>query len=236
MISVMFQELRELQDVVVHPGADAQAVYRCETESSFRLPTDHKKLLFSSNGIEAYAGYLRMFGLYTAEACDAVRWNQEDYWKFAWGDRCADYWCFAETAWGDQFAYRMESLRMGRDETVFFLDSMSMRPEVVASSFCEFLEKEFIRTAKVPYDAMLRSARQKFGPIELGTHLVYAPSVLLGGSEDIRNVVRINARAAMICNGDIAEQLDAGPLDRTIKALLPYVDNKQRQRIRLVWE
>jgi hypothetical protein len=46
----------------------------------------------------------------------------------------------------------------------------------------------------------------------------------------------MNARAAMICNGDIAEQLDAGPLDRTIKALLPYVDNKQRQRIRLVWE
>jgi hypothetical protein len=70
MISVMFQELLELQDVVVHPGADAQAVYRCETESSFRIPTDHKKLLFSSNGIEAYAGYLRLFGLYCAGSAE----------------------------------------------------------------------------------------------------------------------------------------------------------------------
>jgi hypothetical protein len=57
----------------------------------------------------------------------------------------------------------------------------------------------------------------------------------LGGAEDIDNVQKMNARAAMICNGDIATQLDAGPPEGAIKALEPYEDEFQRPRIRLFW-
>lgn len=153
MISGLFQELRCLKGVVFHPGADVPLLSRFETESGLVLPPEHKELLRSSNGIEASAGYIRLFGLYTTEAIDAVLWNNHDFWKFAWGDRCSSYWCFGETAWGDQYAYAVESLREGGAPAVYFMDALSMTPEVIAPSFAEFLQKEFVRSAKDPYDA-----------------------------------------------------------------------------------
>jgi hypothetical protein len=235
MIAGLVQELRGLKDVVFHHGANAPLLTEFETESRLILPPEHKELLRWSNGVEAYAGYVRLFGLHTTESIDSVRWNQHDFWKFAWGDRCSEYWCFGETAWGDQYAYRVESLQAGGDAPVFFMDALSMTPEVVASSFAEFLQKEFVRSARDPYDAMIKLARQKFGPLEVSNHLVYVPSVLLGGNEEIGNVQKMNARSAMICNGDIAVQLDAGPADGTIKAVQPYEDEMHRMRLRLVW-
>jgi hypothetical protein len=38
----------------------------------------------------------------------------------------------------------------------------------------------------------------------------------------------------MICNGDIATQLDAGPTDGSVKALESYKDDQERMRLRLV--
>jgi hypothetical protein len=87
-----------------------------------------------------------------------------------------------------------------------------MTPTPVASTFSEFLEKEFVRSAKDPYDVLIKEARQEFGDLEIGQHLIYEASPLLGGAEEISNVRKIDARAAMICNGDIATQLDSGPL------------------------
>jgi hypothetical protein len=235
MISRLVQELRCLKGVVFHQGTDVSLLTRFQKASGMILPPEHKELLKSSNGIEASDGYIRLFGLYTTEAIDAVQWNKHDFWKFAWDDRCSPYWCFGETAWGDQYAYAVESLREGEAPAVYFMDALSMTSEVIAPSFAEFLHKEFVRTAKDPYDAMIKLAHKKLGPLEVGTHLVYVPSVLLGGTEDIANIQRMNARSAMICNGDIAVQLDAGPPNGTVKALQPYEDAQQRMRLRLVW-
>jgi hypothetical protein len=130
--------------------------------------------------------------------------------------RCSKYLCFAETAWGDQYAYHIDELRKGVP-CVYFLDCIRMTPEHRASSFYEFMEKEFIRTAKAPYDSLMRAARGKFGELEVETHLVYIPSVLLGGQDDIEHVQKMNARSAMICNGDIATQVDKWPLGREVR-------------------
>ncbi len=208
---------------------------RFERENGLVLPPQHKELLRSSNGVDGYAGYVRLFGLYTMDGIDSVLWNQHDCWKFAWGNRCSAYWCFGETAWGDQYAYAVETLKAGGDAQIYFIDALSMTAEVVAASFAEFLQNEFVRSAKEPYDTMIKQARQKLGPLELTSHLVYVPSVLLGGTEDIANVQKTNARSAMICNGDIAVQLDEGPATGTIKAVQPYEDEMQRMRLRLVW-
>ena len=235
MISGLVQELRGLKDVVFHHGADALLLTRFEVESGLDLPAEHKELLQASNGVEAYAGYVRVFGLHTTEGIDSVRWNQHDFWKFAWEDRCTEYWCFGETAWGDQFAYRIDSLRANEDAPVMFLDAYSMTPQPFAHSFVEFLENVFVRSAKGPYDAITKLAREKFGPLEAAAHVVYNPSILLGGAEDINNVQKMNARSAMICNGDIATQLDAGPSDKAVKNVQPYEDESHRMRLRLVW-
>ena len=82
---------------------------------------------------------------------------------------------------------------------------------------------------------MTKKARQRPGPVEASTNLVYVPSILLTGTEDIGHVQKMSARLATIANGDIATQLDAGPPDRAVKAVDTYEDECQRMRFRLVW-
>jgi hypothetical protein len=110
-----------------------------------------------------------------------------------------------------------------------------MTPTLVATSFTEFLEKEFVCSARDPYDVMTKQARAKLGDLGVNTHLIYVPSPLRGGVEDIGTVCEMNARAAMICNGDIATQLDNGPADQAIRGVQAYQDELHRQRIRLEW-
>jgi hypothetical protein len=236
MSSRLTEDLRSLQDARLHLGADASLLDALKQEHGVALPDQHADVLRESNGIEVYAGYVRLFGVRTADSIDAIAWNEPDCWKFAWGDRCSGYWCFAETGWGDQYAYALEELQAGGAAPVYFLDALSMTPQVVASSFAEFWEKEFVRSAKAPYDSMMKKAREKLGPLALTSHVIYVPSILLGGAEDISHVQTMNARAAMICNGDIASQVDAGPAAGAVKAIEPYQDDQGRARLRLVWE
>lgn len=229
------QRLAGMDDVALRPGAGATVIESFEREAGFALPPGHAQVLGFSNGAEAYAGYLRLFGLGAAEGIDALRWNRDDWWKFAWGSRCSDFWCFAETAWGDQYAYSISSLRAGRGGEVYMLDAMSMTPRTVASSFAEFFDKEFLRSAREPYDDMTRHARARFGPLDADLHLVYVPSLLLGGTKDITQVTRMPARAAMVVNGDLAMQLDAAPPGSAVEALLPHEDEQHRMRMRVIW-
>ena len=46
---------------------------------------EHRVVLEQSNGIEAFAGYIRLFSVQTRESIDAVVWNHPDCWKFALG-------------------------------------------------------------------------------------------------------------------------------------------------------
>jgi hypothetical protein len=234
MSLALFEPIRILSDVRCHAGADMLLLRKLEECYGIAFPEDHLQALHESNGVEAYGGYIRLFGVETDDSINIIRWNSNEYWKFAWNDRCSKYWCFAETAWGDQYAYHVEELRKGVPR-VYFLECISMAPEPIASSFSEFMEKEFIRIAKNPYDSMMRAARGKFGELEVGTHLIHIPSVLLGGQDDIEHVQTMNARSAMICNGDIAIQLEAGPPDRVVNNVIPYEDEAHRSRLRLVW-
>jgi hypothetical protein len=235
MISLLLPELVQLQDTRVHTGLDVARLTQLENDHGITLPEEHKTVLQWSNGLEFYAGYIRLFGLYTAQSIDAVGWNEPECWKFAWADRCSGYWCFGETAWGDQYAYSMKEWRKGGRAGVYLLDALSMTPQIVASSFVEFLEDELVPSARNPHDDLLIQARQRFGPLEVSSHLAYIPSVLLGGIEDINNVQVMNARAAMICNGDVAIQLDSAPSQVAVKGVQSYVDELQRTRLRLVW-
>jgi hypothetical protein len=227
--------MQEVNGVTPHEGAalilDKMPVTRGPT-----LPPSHYEILQWSNGLEVYDGYYRLFGIDSTESIDSVWWNQDDCWKFAWNGRCSAFWCFGETAWGDQYAYSTDSLRRNADGPVYFIDAVSMTAEIIAGSFAEFFEREFLRVAREPYDKLIVAARQKVGPIDSKSHLVYVPSLLLGGTETVDNITTMNARAAMISNGDLAIQVDAGPADGCIKAVEEYVDELGRARLRLVWD
>ena len=235
MIDQVFRSLVGVEGVATHQGIEADLLTAFETEQGFHFPQDHGEILRWSNGIEAYFGYFRLFGIQSVASIDAVGWNNRDCWKFAWEDRCLSFWCFGETAWGDQYAYSIDSLHTGNALQVYFIDCLSMTPAIIALSFAEFLEKEFLRNAQDPYDLMIPKAKKKLGSLEVESHLVYLPSILLSGEEHIDKVKKMNGRAAMICNGDMATQLDNGPPNGSVTGVESYEDTQHRLRLRLVW-
>src|SRR5688572_985513 len=202
--------LTEKPDVITCAGATDSDFLQLKTIHGLLMPIPHEEILRKSNGLAVFSGYFRLFGIKTRTCVDALWWNDPNCWKFAWSDRCQNYWCFGETAWGDQYAYRIDNLSRG-EYSVYFLDALSMTAEKIASNFEEFFEKEFIRNANQPYDGMIIKAQESLGPLDSESLLVYTPSLLLGGNEDLQNVQTMNARAAMICNGDIALQLQNAP-------------------------
>jgi hypothetical protein len=83
---------------------------------------------------------------------------------------------------------------------------------------------------------MISLAKEEFGKLDLASHLVYVPSVLLGGTETVDNIEKMDTRAAMICNGDIAVQLDNGPPNGSVIRVEPYEDTEHRTRLKLIWK
>jgi hypothetical protein len=82
---------------------------------------------------------------------------------------------------------------------------------------------------------MLVAARKKMGNLNADEHITYTPSPLICGEESIDHVMRMPAVAAMIVNGDLANQLRGERFARSIEALEPYIDAQRRPRLRVVW-
>ena len=111
-----------------------------------------------------------------------------------------------------------------------------MTPEEIAPDFETFFQREFLRNASRPYDSMTLKAREAVGALGEDVLLVYSASPLIGGEEHVANVQKMARRTAMVFNGDVATQLDAGPEGAEIMGVEPYQDERKRARLRLVWK
>lgn len=226
--------------VMSSPGA-----FACEATNSkslasllesngFFLPQAHIELLSTANGLLAWHGYFRLFGVLCKSCTDMLGWNKKTTWKFAWSTGVEGYLCFGETAWGDQYAYAIQELGPNANPKVYFLDSFEMTPEVLSNSFDAFLREEFLRCAIKPYDVMIQEAYRKHGTLGWSQHITYVPSLLLGGKEVPDNISVLNARTSMIAAGDVASQL-AGLDDASkVESLATYVDGEGRMRLKLI--
>ena len=187
--------------VRTRPAADMLAPSSLLADSGAALPLDHARLLSLTNGVDAYGGHFRLFGLGPWSVRDMRRWNDPGGWRAAWEGRADGWWCFGETAWGDQYAYATGGDPLDPDGTVYRLDACRLDAEPVAGTFAEFLAGEFARNAREPRDEMTVAARRRFGDIDPAHQLVYVPSLLAGGEEDLANVVVLGAREAMTLSG-----------------------------------
>lgn len=156
------------------------------------LPLEHMRVLGRSNGVEGYGGYLRLFGLGPTATVDLVRWNEPATWKDAWSGAADGWLCFAETGWGDQFAYESE---VGGG-TVHRLDAFSMEPEPVASGFAEWLRRVFLPACVRPRDDLTVAVRERLGRLPVSEHVAFHPAAA-GAELDVAAVVRMPAVAAM---------------------------------------
>ena len=155
------------------------------------IPPEHLALLARSNGLEGYGGWLRLLPVGRPSPIELRRWNHPDLWRDAWADRLDGYLCFAETGWGDQYAYRPED----GDGLVHRLDAFAMEPEPIAGSFDEFLRGHFLPGCRRPADEVTVAARELHGLLPVAEHVV-----VQGSREDALDpatIVRLPAAAAM---------------------------------------
>jgi hypothetical protein len=195
------------------------------------LPDDHIAFLEQINGATAYHGAFRLFG-YREDSLGLERWNATSTWRFAWGERADNYLFFGETAFGDQYAYRIDPAGYVSDSTIYFLQSALLTPVVIADSFETFLEEEFLRNARAPYDGHVLQVIHRSGGVGPDSNWVYSPSVVLGGPDDPANVVQLPSDVAMTYQGDIVTAIYARP-DETLNRVTPWTDELGRPRLRL---
>lgn len=237
----LLDELRALPDAVLHPGASEGAIDRLEARYGIRLPAVHRGLLLRSNGIEASGGYLRLYGVGPEATIDMDAWNEPDVWKFAWHPIVNDFFCIGGTGWGMQFAFRLADISSEVPDAAMYMVADSDRePAPSRSSFGTYLERGFLTNAREQLSKFDRKVRRKVGDLATGELVTLAPHPAIGGPERVANVVKMPAVMAMIINGDVnrewARVTKGLTRDGQVTAVVPYVDEQGRARVRLRFE
>lgn len=197
------------------------------------LPPMHKRLLSLSNGAIFFNGWLRMMGYGATDVRDAAQWNRALTWKFAWESRAEDYYCFADTAAGTQFAYRLSDLNNVAQPPVFELSATTLEAVDSFGSFRNFVLDRLLDAPDADEGA---AELRRCGPISPYQILLHIPPPSLAGEENGgSDPIALDAAEAMILNGDLALQLGINPEQTRIKDLVFYHDDRNRRRIRVVW-
>lgn len=234
MIAMLIANLRKLPDATLQPGIDLALLNRYEEEHKLYLPQAHKEVLSLTNGIDTCDGYCCLFGFYRVEGIDAVRWNEDACWKFAWEGRASDFFCFGQLADGSQYAYLRDDLKKGKSPTVYEVYPYGFGADALCP-FEQFFVDYFVPWASYLFDSKLREARQKFGPLRSTQQLILSPPLLFGRVMEVERLQILDAVTAMIFRADAGTQLNAGPPDEDVKGVETYVDEKGRNRLRLLW-
>lgn len=235
MIESFLSRLAQARSLTLCPAASSDSFRQLRRQYRIELPRNHIQLLSTANGIMVYGGFFRLFGVGCEHCIDMIKWNNPTTWKFAWANALDDYWCFGETAFGDQYAYKMNELGGTKPATVYLLEHVTMTSEIIANNIDDFLANEFARCAESPYYEFHIQSRAKVGDLDWHEHVAHVPSLLISGEELIDNVAKMEAIATMIINGDLAVQLAGELVDRGIRSLEPYEDGNGKIRIRVLW-
>lgn len=211
--------------------SDAKAVAAFRRQWGAFLPGGYFDLLGHVNGVYSSDGYFRFFGVGDRAERDVIAWNDTKTWKHAWPERLSGMWCFAETAWGDQYAFETGA----PEETVLFLEAVTMAPEKLTVNLTEFFFHEFLRNVNDTYDHTLKKVRETIGPLSVDEQIAYVPSILISGSEERSSVQKMPAVASMTINGDLSRQLALEPSGRTVRRVDIEQDGHGRPRAKVIW-
>jgi hypothetical protein len=235
MLERTLEALSTAREARLYPGCTSDDIALVEADAGIVLPESHRTFLMHSDGAETYGGYYRLFGARRGAPTDLRTWNSPDFWKFAWGGLASEFFCFGESAWGDQFAYRASSMTGGTEPEVYMLHNTSMLAINIAENFSVFLSRSFLRSAINPFSGIIIESRNKFGDIGDEDHLILKRSILLDGENNINNIALIGARASMIINGDLATEYNGLPDGAQITGVRTYEDEHGRIRVAIEW-
>ena len=154
-IKTTIKELLNTKGMTTSLPLETELLEELLCKTGIALSDSHKYFLAQSNGCEVFGGYFRLFSME-----HILKRNEYSDWKFSWGKDLSNYYCFGETAWGDQYVYKKNEINEGLSN-VYILDAYTMEEDFLSSSFDLFFVEEFLRNALHPYDEMIIEARKK---------------------------------------------------------------------------
>lgn len=199
-VDALVGELLRHRDADFDPPPLVAAVAEEALGPSGAPRTPHRRLLEATNGAYFFDHALHLFG-----ACEAPRWhslrawNDAATWRDAYPDGAAGLVCFAEDAFGDQFAYR--------DGEVVSFEAELGRVVPAAASFVAWLEDLLARPeAILPVD-VIAAQRAEGKPLAPGTQLFAYPPLFSPESREGVTVGAVDAVEAMRFRGQLATRI-----------------------------
>lgn len=226
----ILRRLREMELADVGPALEGSD----RTERLLgELPMLYAAALRLVNGFTINQGMNRIFGVREDRHMDIRSWNEEEEWRFAWNGKADSFLMFGETAFGDQYALRRAGDAPGYGQTVYLLDANLLSVEPVFDSFAQFLEREILQNPISSQDPVASECINKFGRLSPTANVVLSPSLMLGGPEDVSNMLTIDSFTAMIYGGDIYAAITSAPEGAAVVGVEPWADDMGRQRLRI---
>lgn len=186
-------------------------------------------------GATFFDGYLKFYGFDDGAGLDVMIWNSEEDWKFAWPASGRDFWCFAGTAWGDQFAIDRTSPVSDRSP-VYHLDAETLEPRPCAASVQDFLQQVSGGAGFLQGDDVFPAWVERQGPLDMRSGLIPVPPRCFRREVDIDRIFVTSYRSVMTMNGDLHTQTAAVPPGTVVSKLDTYTDGNGRSRLKLAFE
>lgn len=165
-------------------------------------PVRHEDLvafLRLHNGVIAFNGGLRCFGLTSGPLPDIASWNDIAGWRGSYRMLADGLEFFAEDALGNQFAYEGERV-------VRFLAETGER-ELMGDSFAGWIGR-FLEDPEAQLSLwLLRDWTSKGGVLDPGDHLCPKIPFVAGGSCDASDLYTLDRNKSMSFKGDFAWQI-----------------------------
>jgi len=158
----------------------------------------HRELLAVHDGLIAFEGGLRCFGVTSQLLPSLTDWNRAEGWRPAYHSLADALLFFAEDAFGNQFAFE-------EDRIVRFLAETADR-EFVAASLEEWVETLLKDPDEELSLWLLREWKTPDRRLESSEHLCPKVPFVAGGAYEPNNLYALDRHESMVFKGDFAWQ------------------------------
>lgn len=191
--------------VWANPPISGEVVSRIDSLSSQYL-----RLLARADGLVAFDGALRIFGLQESQLPSILQWNNAD-WRVAYAGLTDNLMFFAENAFGDQYAFEGEAIVAFDSETAH-RTRVGCTLEEWEASILDDLESELGVST-------LRRWKSAGNQLAADQHLCpkYPPAFVLGALGTVENLYALPRDESMRLKGMIASQVHSLPPGSKIK-------------------
>jgi hypothetical protein len=159
----------------------------------------HRELLGAHDGLIAWGGGLRCFGVTSGTLPDVASWNSEDGWRSAYRTLAEGLFAFAEDVFGNQFCYEQQRIVRLQAETG--------DREFMADSFEDWIQAILSDPDKELGLWLLREWRSTGNTVQPGEHLCPKLPFVTGGPFETSNLHVLDRQESMVFKGDFAWQI-----------------------------